>query len=439
MNTPRQEGLSPSAVAGQVRRWYRVNADLLGNALSLAGTTVSTSLLGFVFWAVAARTFPAEDVGIASAAVSLMLLLGSGGMIGLGTLLINELPRRRGSGGPILTTALLTGAAAATLLWLCVALVARLAGGAFPSGSASLLVSGTFAAGVALTTSTSILDMALVGMLRGGVQLWRNVTFAGAKLVLLPALALSVARADQTTILLSWVLGLAVSVAVVAALLLREGHRLLYRPRWRWIGSLGGETLKHHALNLSIMGSRLLLPVLAASLVSAEANAAFYAAWMLVSLGLMIPTHFSTVLQAVGSADPRRLAERLRFSLRTSLLLGAAFTVVAVLAAPLLLDVFGSYYRSEAELSLRILALAVCPLAFKLHFVAVGRVRLRVGRTAALMALGGLLEVGLSALGAALAGIDGLAVGFLAAVLVQAALTYRPLRLEQRGDPAPRT
>lgn len=428
MNGTHRPDVSLGSFVDRLRRWYGANASLLGNTLSLAGTTASTSLLGLVFWAVAARMFSAKDVGAASAAVSLMLLLGFGGMIGLGTLLINELPRRRSSGGPMLTTALITGAAAAVVLWLCVELVAQVAGGIFPAESTSLLRSATFAVGVALTTSTSILDWALIGLLRGGVQLWRNVSFAGSKLLLLPALALLLVRANEGTILLSWVVGLALSLAVVAVILLREGHGMLYRPHWRWLGNLGGETLKHHVLNLSISGSRMLLPVLAASLVSAKANAAFYVAWMLVGMGLMIPTHFSTVLQAVGNREPDRLAERLRFSLRLSLLLGATFTIAIALAAPLFLDIFGSYYRHEAVLTLRILALAVCPLAYKLHFVAVGRVRLRVGRTAIQMLMGGMLEVGLAALGAMVAGIDGLAAGFVAAVIVQAVLTYLPLR-----------
>ena len=40
-------------------------------------STVGTSLLGIAFWAVAARTYTTNDVGLASAEISAMILLGN--------------------------------------------------------------------------------------------------------------------------------------------------------------------------------------------------------------------------------------------------------------------------------------------------------------------------------------------------------------------------
>ena len=66
------------------------------NAGSLIGTTAVTSGLGFAFWWLAARMFSTEAVGLASAIISTMTLLGSASILGLGTLLIAELPKQRG-------------------------------------------------------------------------------------------------------------------------------------------------------------------------------------------------------------------------------------------------------------------------------------------------------------------------------------------------------
>jgi len=67
---------------------------LVRNASSLFGTTTVTSLLGFVFWAVAARLAPASQVGATSAAVAGMQLTGTLATLGLGTLLVGEIGRR---------------------------------------------------------------------------------------------------------------------------------------------------------------------------------------------------------------------------------------------------------------------------------------------------------------------------------------------------------
>src|SRR5881227_2001050 len=75
-------------------QWVQVNSIILVNAGSLVGTTAVTSVLGFVYWWLAAREFPPEVIGIASASISAMMLLGNFCMLGLGTLLITELPRQ---------------------------------------------------------------------------------------------------------------------------------------------------------------------------------------------------------------------------------------------------------------------------------------------------------------------------------------------------------
>ena len=54
----------------------KINRVLALNVISLAGTTVITSLFGFIYWWLAARYYPADSVGLASAGTSAMMLLG---------------------------------------------------------------------------------------------------------------------------------------------------------------------------------------------------------------------------------------------------------------------------------------------------------------------------------------------------------------------------
>src|SRR5882724_8123845 len=88
-------------------QWIHTNSVMLLNAASLIGTTAVTSLLGFAYWWLAARQFAPHMVGTASAAVSAMMLLGSMGVLGMGTLLIGELPRQRSNQIALISTALM--------------------------------------------------------------------------------------------------------------------------------------------------------------------------------------------------------------------------------------------------------------------------------------------------------------------------------------------
>src|SRR5437870_4965749 len=84
----------------------KTNGIVLFNAGSLVATFAVTSGFGFAYWWLAARQFPPEAVGFASAAISAMMLLGTC-MLGLGTLLIRELPRQHGKETSLISAALI--------------------------------------------------------------------------------------------------------------------------------------------------------------------------------------------------------------------------------------------------------------------------------------------------------------------------------------------
>ena len=80
----------------RVRRALQKSATLVMNSGALAIGTMAMSGLGFVYWWLAARLFPPEVIGNASALLSVMGLVGLLGEAGLGTLLIGEIVRHPG-------------------------------------------------------------------------------------------------------------------------------------------------------------------------------------------------------------------------------------------------------------------------------------------------------------------------------------------------------
>ena len=392
---------APVRQPGDQAAWRR-HWDLLGSASSLVATTAVASLLGFVYWALAARMFPQRAVGYGSAAISAMTLLGTIGMLGLGTVLIGELPRRRDR-ARLVAAALLASAVGSALLGLAFAVISPHASSHFGRISGGAAQAALFTAGVCLTGASLVFDQATIGLLRGGLQLARNVVFSVAKLAVLPATALVLHDQFGVGITASWVAGLAASMLLIAPWLRVTGTHVLSRPDWAVLRGLGTTAVEHSWLNLAITVPRSLIPVLVTIIVSPSANAAFYAAWTLSGFLYIVPTHLSTVLFAVASADPQVIARKLRFTLGLSALIGLPGMVVLASGAHFALSLFGPSYARAATVSLLLLVAGYVPTVPKLHYIAVCRAQGRITRAAAVLTAAAAAEVAAAAAGGATA------------------------------------
>lgn len=400
--------------------------DLLANAASMIGTTMITAGLGFVYWWLAARRFSQESVGIASALISVMSLLGTLGMVGLGTLLIGELPRRPDQRAPLIVTALVVAGAVSAALGVGFAIGAPLVLAGFSAladGAGAVLL---FTAGVFLTGVTFVLDQAMIGLLRGQLQLWRNAIFAVSKLVVLALMGWWAANSGGMPIYTTWTIGNLISIVGMGLIVVLAGARIpLSKPQWGLLRRLPGAALGHHALNLALQLPGLALPVIVTTILSATLNASFSMSWLLLHLVFAIPYTLTMALYAAGSADRATFAHKIRLTLGVALALGVLSNIVMWLGADLFLGVFGRAYAEQAGWSLRIMGLGVFPLIVKDHFVAVRRVHDRIPGTAAIAAGGSALELACAAVGASVGGLPGLSIGLVLALCVEAAFMAR--------------
>jgi O-antigen/teichoic acid export membrane protein len=234
-------------------QWVKTNTAILVNAGSLVGTTAVTSVLGFAYWWLAAREFPPEVVGIASASVSAMMLLGNCCMLGLGTLLITELPRRPGQAASLISTALIVVGRVGGCVGVTFAVIAPYISTDFQVLRASGVDVVIFASGVSLTASTLVLNQALIGLLRGGQQVWRNTLFAVAKLAALFVAGLWLSHKTGITIYTTLAVGNVLSLTALATFVVfKKGWSgRTYLPHWKLLRKLGPAALQHHLLNLT--------------------------------------------------------------------------------------------------------------------------------------------------------------------------------------------
>lgn len=400
---------------------------MLFNAVSLVGTTAITSVLGFVYWWLAARQFPPQAVGLASAIISAMTLLGTLGILGLGTLLTGELPRQRGKEVSLISAALILVGGVGACLGIVFAIIAPYLSSDFLILRANIENMALFAAGVSLTAITLVLDQALIGLLRGGLQLWRNTLFAVAKLAALFVAGLWLLHQAGLTIYVTWIIGSAFSLVALAGFALVKGGWSggIYLPSWRLLRKLGPAALKHHGLNLTLQAPVQILPVLVTVLLSATTNAWFYVSWSVAGVANLVSVALTTALYAVSSAEPLLLARKIRLTLSLAFLASVLANCVLLLSTKQVLELFGHTYAVQAVWSLRILSLESFPFIIKSHYVAVCRIQGRVAPATLFTIATGSLELGGALLGAYLGGLSGLSLGWLTAVCVEAMFMSR--------------
>src|SRR5262249_11845617 len=213
-----------------IRRVIQTNSVLLKNSGALLTSTSATAAIGFVFWWIAAKYFSQEAVGVASAAISLMSFLALVGECGLGTLLVGESLRKPDNSVGLISAAIIAAVVSSSALCLGYLAVARIYPAAFAFGGSlnSDFSGAVLFAGCAVTGLAMVLDSAFVGLLRSLLQTWRTLLASAFKLTLLLAAAHAGFAGSANTIVLALIVGQAVSVLLIVAVLAHD--RQIWQP-----------------------------------------------------------------------------------------------------------------------------------------------------------------------------------------------------------------
>jgi O-antigen/teichoic acid export membrane protein len=423
------------AIGRTILAKVRGERQMLLNSISMFGTAAVTALLGAAYWLVAARSFSETAVGIGSAAVSAMTLLGFLATVGLGTLLMGELPRLPEARRGLINAALAVSAGIGAVLGIGFALLAPLASSNLEPLSSSAVAVAVFTIGTALTGAAVVLDQALIGLLRGGLQLTRNIAFSAIKLIALLAIPFFVGSGDSVALYATWTAGIAASALFLWRFFSQpEGDSR--RPTFDVLRRMRASAATHHVFNLALRIPDLLLPVIVVSILSPTANASFYIAWMICSLVFAVPVSLSTVLYAVGSGDPAGLSERFRLTIAISLGVGLLAIVVLLVAGELVLSAFGSAYADNATATLHILILGIVPETIRTHYVTAHRIERRIPAAIPIVWGGTLLELIGAVVGGLVGGLSGVAIGWLAAVCIEG-LVMTPDVIRALSPPRP--
>jgi O-antigen/teichoic acid export membrane protein len=432
------QGLRPADRFARVVELARTLWDehrvMITNSAVLTASAAATAALGFLFWWAAARLFTPRSVGLGSAAVSLMNLIALAGEFSLGTLLTGEALRRPKESLQLISAALVVALAGSSFLAFVYASAAHVF---FASAQEQGIPVFLFTVGAALAGFALVLDQAFVGLLRSTMQMARNGLFSALKFALLIAAGFAVTAENQETLIFAaWTGGQLLSIVILAAALAARGNALWARPDFDLLWRLGPNVLRHHLLNLATLAPGLILPFLVTVILSAEANAAFFACWMVLNVILLVPGSLTTILFAIGSVEPERIRLRLKLSLAICFVTSVIAAVALLIGSRYLLAVFGPSYASLGGPALPVLGLVVLPAAVKSHYVAVQRLNDRMGIATPILGAGAILEIVAAVIGGWLGGLVGFAAGWVIAVYIEAAV-LAPTVARAAAEPKP--
>ncbi len=393
---------------------------LYKNSYFLIGSAAANSLLAVVFWIVVARYYPPGEVGLATALVSAIALLGIFSKLGLDFGLIRFLPQADDKRGVINSCFTIAG-----LFSLLLAII-------FVSGldfwsPALLFVQENISILLLFIIFTPIYVLwmlqstAFTGM-RSAKYSFALGIIASTLRIPLPILLVSLGALG---IFSSW--GVGICVALMASFFLFLPRIVpKYRPvpviKKKVLNEMVHFSTGNYIAEIFVASPAMLLPLIIINVLSAEMSAFFYMAYAVASVLYMIPIAITSSLLAEGSYEPDKFRKNVIRAIKFSfILITPAILGIFILGDKILL-LFGSEYSQSAWKLLWLLALSGIPFTITGVYVTIKRIQLKIRPIIAVYALTAICTLVLSVSLMSSMGLLGIGIAWLATQVIIAAV-----------------
>lgn len=376
------------------------NDRMLRNSTHLIAASAITSLLGFVFWIVCARIYPAQEVGIAASLISGMALVTTLTTLGFDYGMIKY--RKLYSS--------CTAVAVAATIIVSAAFALATYGRLLDSMSA---IAG-FVIFSAAWTAFFLNDSIYIAMHRPKSVLFKQTVFAVLKLGL-PFFFVSLGAYG---IFMSWTAAAAISMSMA----------LIYRPvQWSMqldimaLRQMFSFSIMNYLSNCFAKTRELTLPLIITFYSGAAQTAYYFLSFNIALVFLLVPKQIAKAMLAEENIESRQIKKVLIITLLASI--SAVFLVF--IAGKYLLMPYGTEYIQQSLMALKILAIAgVFSAVTEVYYGVMrseNRLKMLLGAQSANAAITLVLAFGLIGYG-----ITGVAVAWLASeIITNAYIIYR--------------
>ncbi|HZK11827.1 MAG TPA: oligosaccharide flippase family protein [Atribacterota bacterium] len=340
---------------------YLANDSLYRNSIFLMLSTGVMAVFGFFFWIINARLYSADQVGIGATLISVMTLISSFSILGLGNGLIRYLPTSKRKNKKINTSFTLV-ALMSILISVIYLLFLKNFSPILLFVRENIIFSLLFILFVVISSLSIISENIFIAYRSSQFMLIKNTIFSIVKLIF-PLLLLSLGAYG---IFMS--VGIASIVAflfVLAILTLRFNYLLKPIIDVSVIKKMVKFSLGNYAAELMGGLPNLALPILITNLIGAKFSAYYYMAVMIAGLLYVIPMATSQSLFAEGSYNEKELRLHVKKATTIIALILIPAIIIIVFLGKYILLAFGKDYSSEGFRLLQVFAMSGVFIAAK--------------------------------------------------------------------------
>lgn len=348
---------------------------LIINTYLIMALRLFSTASGFIFWAIAAQTMSAQQVGLLSSAIAASTLLAGLSQLGLNYGLVKYLghvnhPHRLLNG--------VVGMVTVVSLLLSVLFLLTL-----PISSPALLSLqrdlGTLLLFVALVMGTSLLlvfHWSFLARRRPVFSLITNAIQSTLAIILLLLFTLN--QSDYLNALSGYTLSMLIGLAVLYLLFLpqtEEGYRFRVVFPSTFRSPFSNYCLSNYLIDQLQKLPDNLLTLLVVNVLGPTVGAYFFVVWAITTGLASIVGSFALSLFTEGANKPKLVAIYARKMVIVGSLFTAVIAILAALAGPYILAIYGADYANNGALLLALFTFSLIPNLLVFIYISVLRVR----------------------------------------------------------------
>jgi O-antigen/teichoic acid export membrane protein len=327
---------------------------LYRNSICLMLSTAVMAIFGFIFWIICARLFNPEQVGIATTLISIMTLISSFSLLGLGNSLIKYLPSSDRKNEKINTSLII-----ATLVSIIISTLFLIFLKTFSPKLLfirnNLIFSLLFVLFIIFSSINTITENVFIAY-RSSIYVLIKNTILGVSKLFFPFIFIAL---SSYGIFMS--LGFSLAIASIIGLLF-----LFLKFKYLFMPKINKDIVKRmikFSLGNYIAGfigglPMMVLPIFITNSIGATFSAYFYMDTMIANLLYVVPIATSQSLFAEGSYSETELKAHLQKAIKMISLIIIPAIILTLSFGKYILLGFGKNYSSEGTIFLWILALS---------------------------------------------------------------------------------
>lgn len=316
------------------------------NSAYLIIASLLTSALGLIFWIVAARLYPKEDLGLATVIISILGLIINMSRLGFDKSLIRFLPQ--GNRSNIFYTSLFVTTGFALLIGVALIKTTSI-------WSPNLVIGDNIHIPllilVILQSAYLVLNNTFVALRKANIGLIQNIIIGTRLIFLLPFIAFG-----TIGILLTWIVSLILVIIISIHPLLHLGINS-FQIDLKFLKDAFRFSMGNYFFSILSSIPYQILPIFVLNQLGAGSVASYYIAFSITSIASVIPMACNTSLFVEGSHG-EQLKKNVMKSITTSICLLIPVIAGIYLGGEFMLNLIGKEYATEGLGLLKLLLLS---------------------------------------------------------------------------------